>query len=101
MLAAMAERGGGGVFENGWSLLLARHLPLGMGEGGTLLPEGWPQWQADPHVIGFAQTLVVVIGWSGAVALSQRLMRSFDRNWRIGMAGLLLISVGGRWLVAH
>ena len=84
-----------------WSLLLARHLPLGMGEGGTLLPEGWPQWQADPHVIGFAQTLVVVIGWAGAVALSQRLMRSFDRNWRIGMAGLLLISVGGRWLVAH
>jgi hypothetical protein len=44
---------------------------------------------------------VVVIGWAGAVALSQRLMRSFDRNWRIGMAGLVLISVGGRWLVAH
>ena len=81
--------------------VLARHLPLGMGEGSTLLPEGWPQWQADPHVIGFAQTLVVVIGWAGAVALSQRLMRSFDRNWRIGMAGLVLISVGGRWLVAH
>ena len=83
-----------------WSLLLARHLPLGMSEAGTLLPGGWPQWQADPHVIGFAQTLVVVIGWAVAVALSQRLMRSFNRNWRIGMAGLLLISLGGRWLVA-
>ena len=83
-----------------WSLLLARHLPLGMSEAGTLLPGGWPQWRADPHVIGFAQTLVVVIGWAGAVALSQRLMRSLDRNWRIGMGGLLLISLGGRWLVA-
>ena len=83
-----------------WSLLLARHLPLGMSEAGTLLPGGWPQWRADPHVIGFAQTLVVVIGWAVAVALSQRLMRSFNGNWRIGMAGLLLISLGGRWLVA-
>ena len=60
-----------------------------MREAGTLLPDGWPQWQADPHVIGFTQTLVVVIGWAGAVTLSQRLMQSFDRNWRIGMAGLL------------
>ena len=36
-----------------------------------------------------------------SVTLSQRLMQSFDRNWRIGMAGLLLISLGGRWLVSY
>ena len=27
-----------------WALLLARHLPIGMAEAGTVLPVGWPQW---------------------------------------------------------
>ena len=56
--------------------------------------------QADPHVIGLAQTRVMAIGWAGAVALSQRLMRSFDRNWQIGVTGLVLVSLVKRWLVA-
>ena len=83
-----------------WALLLARHLPIGMTEAGTVLPDGWPQWSADPHVIGFCQTMVVVIGWVGAVILSRRLQDLNRRAWVIGSMVLLLVSLGGRWLVA-
>ena len=83
-----------------WALLLERHLPIGMAEAGTVLPHGWPHWSADPHVIGFCQTLVVGIGWIGAAILSRRLL-DLDRGaWVMGSMVLLLASFGGRWLVA-
>ena len=83
-----------------WALLLARHLPIGMAEAGTVLPVGWPQWSADPHVIGFCQTILVVIGWVGAVILSRRLLDLDRRAWFTGSIVLLLVSLSGRWLVA-
>jgi len=83
-----------------WALLLARHLPIGMAEAGTVLPHGWPQWSADPHVIGFCQTLVVGIGWIGAAILSRRLLDLDSRAWVMGSMVLLLVSFSGRWLVA-
>ncbi len=83
-----------------WALLLARHLPIGMAEAGTVLPVGWPQWSADPHVIGFCQTVVVVIGWVGAVILSRRLLDLNRRAWIRGSMVLFLVSLSGRWLVA-
>ena len=83
-----------------WALLLARHLPIGMAEAGTVLPDGWPQWSADPHVIGFCQTMVVAIGWIGAVILSRRLLDLNRRAWVTGSMVMLLVSLGGRWLVA-
>ena len=83
-----------------WALLLARHLPIGMAEAGTVLPHGWPQWSADPHVIGFCQTLVVGIGWIGAAILSRRLLDLDRRAWVMGSMVLLLVSFSGRCLVA-
>ncbi|WP_115024606.1 4Fe-4S binding protein [Synechococcus sp. UW69] len=83
-----------------WALLLARHLPIGMAEAGTVLPDGWPQWSADPHVIGFCQSVVVLIGWVGAVILSRRLLDLNRRAWVRGTMVLLLVSLSGRWLVA-
>ncbi|AII48143.1 ATPase AAA [Synechococcus sp. KORDI-52] len=83
-----------------WALLLARHLPIGMAEAGTVLPNGWPQWSADSHVIGFCQTVVMVIGWMGAVVLIRRLLDLNRRAWVTGSMMLLLVSLGGRWLVA-
>ena len=83
-----------------WALLLARHLPLGMAEAGTVLPPGWPQWSADPHVIGFCQTVVVVVGWAGAAVLTRRLLDRDHRRWLVGSMVMLLISFGGLWLVA-
>ena len=83
-----------------WALLLARHLPIGMAEAGTLLPNGWPQWSADPHVIGFCQSMVVAIGWIGAAILSRRLLDLNRRAWVMGSMVLLVVSLSGRWLVA-
>ena len=83
-----------------WALLLARHLPIGMAEAGTVLPHGWPHWSADTHVIGFCQTLVVGIGWIGAAILSRRLLDLDRRAWVMGSMVLLLVSLSGRWLVA-
>ena len=83
-----------------WALLLARHLPIGMAEAGTVLPDGWPQWSADTHVIGFCQSTVVVIGWVGAVILSRRLLDLDRWAWVMGSMVLLLVSLGGRRLVA-
>jgi len=83
-----------------WALLLARHLPLGMLEAGTVLPAGWPSWQADHHVIGFCQTVVVGIGWLGAAVLLRRLVDLNSRGWLTGTMMLLLMGMAGRWLVA-
>ena len=83
-----------------WALLLARHLPIGMAEAGTVLPGGWPQWSADPHVIAFCQSLVVLIGWGGAAVLSRRLFDLSGRPWLLGSMVLLVLGISGRWLVA-
>jgi NAD-dependent dihydropyrimidine dehydrogenase PreA subunit len=83
-----------------WALLLARHLPLGMLEAGTVLPAGWPQWQADRHVIAFCQTFLVGIGWIGAAVLLRRLVDLNRWSWLTGTMMLLLMGLAGRWLVA-
>ena len=54
----------------------------------------------SPHVIGFCQTVVVVIGWVGAVILSRRLLDLNRRAWIRGSMVLFLVSLSGRWLVA-
>ena len=68
-------------------------------EGGTLLPDGWPQWQADPHVIAFCQTLAVGVGLGTAVVMLRRLLDQSRRTWLVGSMVLVLLSLGGRWLV--
>ena len=83
-----------------WAMLLARHLPIGMGEAGTVSPQGWPHWSADPHMIGFCQNSVVGIGWIGAAILCRRLLDLNRWAWMMGSMKLLLISASGRWLVA-
>jgi len=83
-----------------WALLLARHLPMGMLEAGTVLPSGWPRWSADPHVLAFCQTLVISIGWAGAVVLARRLSTAKVWGWLSCSMVLLSISCVGRWLVA-
>ncbi|WP_411876519.1 4Fe-4S binding protein [Vulcanococcus limneticus] len=94
-----------------WALLLARHLPVGMAEAGSLLPvsfaplaPGWaaalPAWRADPHVIAFCQSVAVLTGLVGAMVLLRRLLQSSRLAW--GGAALLavLLAAAGRWLVA-
>ena len=82
-----------------WALLLARHLPIGMAEAVTLLPDGWPQWQADPHVIGFCQTLAMTVGLGTALVMVRRLPVPNRRTMLVGSMVLLLLGLGGRWLV--
>ena len=83
-----------------WAVLLARHLPVGMLEGGTLLPVGWPSWSADPHVVGFCQSVLVTIGWVGSVVLARRLIIPERFNWELGSMVMLVLSCAGRWLVS-
>lgn len=94
-----------------WGLLLARHLPIGMGEAGALLPvslsplgipwqDALPLWRADSHVIGFCQTLVVVLGLAMSVVLLRRQLATHRSAW-LGASGLaLVLAAAGRWLVA-
>jgi hypothetical protein len=94
-----------------WALLLARHLPLGMGEAGMLLPvsaSAWapqwstalPAWSADHHVIAFCQSAVLLVGWLGAVVLLRRQFATQRASW-LGSSGLALaLAMVGRWLVA-
>ncbi len=82
-----------------WALLLARHLPIGMAEAGTVLPTGWPQWQADHHVIGFCQSLAISIGLGTALVMLRRLLNQNGRTWLLGSMVMLLLGLGGRWLV--
>ena len=42
-----------------WAALLAQHLGLGMAAAGA--------WCADPHVIGFCQSLMLLVGVGGSV----------------------------------
>jgi len=94
-----------------WALLLARHLPLGMGEAGQLLPvslsplqgtwiQSMPSWQADAHVIAFCQSLVVLLGWASSVVLLRRQLATHRAAW-LGASGLAVaLACAGRWLVA-
>ena len=80
--------------------LLAWHLQLGMLTAGTVLPTGWPQWSADPQLIGFCQSLKVSIGWGGAVVHLRRLLVQNSTQWVSSSLILLILSLAGRWLVA-
>jgi polyferredoxin len=94
-----------------WALMLAHHLVLGMAEAGMLLPlslaSRWPDlalrapgWSADPHVIGFCQTLVVLLGVAGSSLLLRRLLQPARWQW-VGLSVLCLgLGLAGRWLVA-
>ena len=81
----------GGICLHHWYRLL---------EAGTVLPAGWPQWSADPHVIGFCQTLMVTVGWGGTVVLLRRLLVQNFTQWVFSGLMLLILSLAGRWLVA-
>lgn len=95
-----------------WALMLADHLPLGMEEAGRLLPvslaawqSDWagrlPSWSADPHVLAFCQTAVVLVGLAGTLVLLRRLLQPLGWGW-LGMGSVALgLSGLGRWLVAQ
>jgi hypothetical protein len=102
-----------------WGLMLADHLPLGMAEAGRILPVSLapltqtlgpapfaalarrlPAWSADPAVIGFCQSLLILPLPLAALVLQRRLL---PMAWR-GSLLLTLVAVAlaaaGRWLVA-
>jgi polyferredoxin len=97
-----------------WALLLARHLPLGMGEAGQLLPvsaaafvhgdairlSALPGWSADSHVIAFCQSAVVSAGLVWAVVLLRRQLSNSRGAWLGASALALALAAGGRLLVA-
>ncbi len=94
-----------------WALMLADHLPLGMAEGGRVLPVSttawWPRmarqlpaWSADPHVIAFCQSLAILVGVAGSVVLLRRLLQPQRWGWLALSALAVGLGAGGRWLVA-
>lgn len=87
-----------------WALLLARHLPLGMAEAGLVLPISFkaplPAWSADPHVIAFCQSVLVLVGAAGSLLLLRRLLAPGRVSLWGGSLAALLLAAGGRWLVA-
>ncbi len=87
-----------------WALLLARHLPTGMAEAGLVLPVslggGWPGWSADPHVVAFCQSAVLLVGVAGSLVLLRRLVLPSRRLLWLSSAAAVLLGAGGRWLVA-
>ena len=94
-----------------WGLLLARYLPLGMAEAGTVLQVSFaplngafaaqmPSWQADSHVIGFCQSVAVVVGLAGALVLLRRMLRAGSSALPAASLLALALAAGGRWLVA-
>lgn len=87
-----------------WALLLARHLPLGMAEAGLVLPVSFqaplPAWSADPHVIAFCQSVVVLVGAAGSLLLLRRLLTPGRLSLWGGSLAALLLAAAGRWLVA-
>jgi hypothetical protein len=106
-----------------WGLMLAHHLAMGMAEGGRvlrvsaapLLGSSWlgeghdtlaavlaglPTWSADPHVIGFCQTLAVGVGLVGSVVLLRRLLLPERLGWLVLAVATLILAVAGLWVVA-
>jgi hypothetical protein len=105
-----------------WGLMLAHHLALGMAEAGMVLPvsaasllaesrlgegagflaavlAGMPAWAADPHVIGFCQTLAVGLGLIGSVVLLRRLLLPDRISWLLQAGSTLIVAAAGRWLI--
>ncbi len=93
-----------------WALMLAQYLPLGMNEGGAVLPvsfaaldPSWgatlPAWRADSHVIAFCQSGAVGLGLLWSVVLLRRQLATNRRAWIVTSAWVLLLALGGRWLV--
>lgn len=93
-----------------WGLLLARHLPLGLAEAGQVGPVSFaplqlpwaalPGWSADPHVIAFCQSAVVLLGLAGSLALVPRLLPLPPLRLAAFLVGVGLLAGAGRWLVA-
>ena len=94
-----------------WGLLLARYLPLGMAEAGTVLPVSFsalngefaaqlPSWRADGHVIGFCQSGAVLAGLAGALVLLRRMLSAGSSALPAASLLALGLAAGGRWLVA-
>jgi hypothetical protein len=106
-----------------WGVMLAHHLAMGMAEAGRVLPvsaapllasswlgeshetlaavmAGLPAWGADPHVIGFCQTLAVGLGLVGSVVLMRRLLLPERLGWLVLAVVTLMLAGAGRWLVA-
>ena len=94
-----------------WALLLARHLPIGMGEAGQVLPvslSSWqpawaallPAWRADAHVIAFCQSAAVLLGWAAAVVLLRRQLATRRVAWLGASVLALVLALAGRWLVS-
>ena len=92
-----------------WALMLAHTLPLGMGEGGLVLPvslasvtPGWaaPGWSADPHVVAFCQSVVTGVGVIGSVVVLRRLLPSDGLGSLLLAALALALGLAGRVLVA-
>jgi hypothetical protein len=94
-----------------WALLLARHLPLGLAEAGQVVPvtlaplqlswAAWlPGWSADPHVIAFCQSTVVLLGLGGSLVLVPRLLPLPPLRLAAFLVGMVLLAGAGRWLVA-
>jgi polyferredoxin len=97
-----------------WALLLSHHLVLGMAEGGQVLPVSLapltsglaaglaarlPGWSADPHVIGFCQSLVVLVGGLGSCLMVRRLLQPSWPRWLGLSGGVMALAGAGRWLV--
>ena len=86
-----------------WGGLLAQHLALGMAEAGQVwavsMGSGWA-WRADPHVIGFCQTLVVAIGLAGCVVLLRRLLLPQRLGWLVQALIASGLALAERWLVS-
>ena len=86
-----------------WGGLLAQHLALGMAEAGQVwavsMGGGWA-WRADPHVIGFCQTLAVAIGLAGSVVLLRRLLLPQRLGWLVQALIASGLALAERWLVS-
>ena len=86
-----------------WGGLLAQHLALGMAEAGQVwtvtMGRGWA-WGADPHVIGFCQTLAVAIGLAGSVVLLRRLLLPQRLGWLVQASIATGLALAERWLVS-
>jgi hypothetical protein len=73
---------------------------LGEGPGSlAAVLAGLPAWSADPHVIGFCQTLAVGLGLIGSVVLLRRLLLPDRLGWLLQAGGTLVLAAAGRWLI--
>jgi hypothetical protein len=83
---------------DGW--VMASPVAGGLPRPVTELLGQLPSWSADPHVIGFCQSLAVGLGLVGSVVLLRRLLLPDRLSWLLQAAGTLVLALTGRWLVA-